>query len=484
MLYLLRPVGEICLKSRPVRAKFMREMVRNIEAGLRTLEGEHAVDNQWSRVFVESTSDEAGDLLARIFGVSSLSPVACRCLPELEAIVTEGERALAERVRGKTFAIRARRSGGQPFQSQDVAVELGAALNRYAEVNLDHPDVTVEVEVREDHADMVCERIAGPGGLPLGVEGRAVALVSGGFDSAVAAWQILKRGVALDYVFCNLAGAAHERGALGVVKVLADLWSYGYRPLLHAVDFQPLVEALRRDVRPDYVQVILKRLMYRAASQIADELGAHGIVTGESIGQVSSQTLANLQAIDEVATLPVLRPLVSADKEDIIRQSQAIGTYALSAAVREYCALVPKRPVTAARVGAVRSQEARLDLALLDRLVAKRKLIDVASLADTDLVVPYLYTAEIPAGAVVIDCRDERHYDAWHFPGAVHHELDHLLAEYKRLDREQVYVIYCSFGLQSAVVAERLQRAGYDAYSFKGGAHALRQRAMAHAEEH
>jgi thiamine biosynthesis protein ThiI len=328
--------------------------------------------------------------------------------------------------------------------------------------------------VQSDKAYLFSQRSLGAGGLPAGVEGRAVALISGGFDSAVASWQMLRRGVELDYILCNLGGPAFERSVLGIVKVLADLWSYGLRPQLHVVDFEPLVIALRRDVNRKYVQVLLKRLMYRVADRIAAQIDAQAIVTGEAIGQVSSQTLINLRAIDEVASLPVLRPLVGSDKEPIIDQSKSVGTYALSALVKEYCALVPDKPVTAARPEAVRDEESHLDLSALDDLIAARKVVDVRSLKAGELAGPYLSTSEVPKDAVVVDCRPRHQYQAWHYPGAIHRELEDLLEHYKSFDRDRTYVLYCPFGLQSAVVAERMQRAGYEAYSFKGGTRALR----------
>src|SRR5262249_6653695 len=160
----------------------------------------------------------------------------------------------------------------------------------------------------------------------------------------------------------------------------ADAWSYGSRPTLHVVDFEQPLVALKRDVNPRFAQVVLKRLMYRVGVRIAQELGAEAVITGESVGQVSSQTLANLRAIDEVAELPMLRPLVGMDKEEIIERSRRIGTYVIASQMQEYCAIVPERPITAARPEAARREEARLlqEAGLLDAAISTRKVIDIA----------------------------------------------------------------------------------------------------------
>jgi thiamine biosynthesis protein ThiI len=474
-LFLVRLAPEVTTKSRPVRARFQERLKNNIEQALDAAEIEHRVRREWSRLFVEAESQGASEVLSRVFGIHSFSAIRRRCPPTLEEIVRAGAEEFADDVRGKTFAVRARRSGELPFRSQEIHVQLGRALNEHAEVDLERPDVTVHVEVRSDSAYFFSGQTRGAGGLPLGTQGRAVALISGGFDSAVAAWLMLKRGVRVDYVLCNLAGASFERNVLGVVKVLADSWSYGTCPVLHAVDFQPLLQSLRQNVTPKFVQVVLKRLMYRAGQRVAQELGADAVITGEAVGQVSSQTLPNLRVIEDVAELPILRPLIGMDKEEIIDRTRHIGTYALSSQIQEYCAVVPDKPATAARINAVRHEEAKLDLRLLDVALANRRMIDVTALGASELVLPYLNIAEVPEGAVIIDCREGHHYEAWHYPDALHFELDELLESYRTLDKSKTYVLYCPIGLQSSVAAEKMQTAGYQAYSFKGGSQALRK---------
>ena len=473
MLFLLRLGGEVATKSRRVRARFQQRLVNNIHQALNHSGIEHRVRYEWSRLFVEAQDINALAILTRIFGIRSLSEIEHSCEPVLQTIIQSGGEWYRDQIKGKTFAVRARRSGEHDFSSQDVNEQLGAVLVPFGKVNLGNPDITVHVEVRPDKAYFFSTHQRGAGGLPVGVEGNATCLISGGFDSAVAAWGMLKRGVCLDYVLCNLAGPANERSVLRIVKILSDAWGQGSRPRLHVVEFSEVVSALRKNVQHKYIQVVLKRLMYRVGAQIARVSKSQALVTGEAIGQVSSQTLTNLRAIDEVAPIPVLRPLIAMDKEDIIDQSRQIGTYSISASVQEYCALVPERPVTAARVDRVLKEESKIDLTLLSQAVDKRRILSVHRMDPSEMVVSYIYTEEVPQDAVVIDCRSRHHFERWHYPDAIHFELDELMQQFQTLKRTEKYVLYCPFGLQSSVVAERMQKAGYEAYSFKGGTQTL-----------
>src|SRR5690606_19809612 len=274
-------------------------------------------------------------------------------------------------------------------------------------------------------------------------------------------------GVELDYVFCNLAGDAYERSVVQVGKVLADGWSHGTRPRLHAIDFGPAVDELRARTHPRYWQLILKRLMYRAASEVAGEVGAEAIVTGEAIGQVSSQTLANLRSLEGASEVPVFRPLLGFDKDEIIDLTRRIGTYELSSRVKEYCAIAPGKPVTRATPEDTAREEAQVDLGVVRAAVAGRKVIDLQAVNSADLVEGYLYTERVPEDAVVIDIRGEPEWDAWHYPGAVRREYWELSTELGDLDRDRTYVLYCDAGLQAVLLAEQLQKAGVEAYAFR-----------------
>jgi len=480
-LAMLRLAGEVTTKSNRTRRRFHRRLVRNLRDALSGAEGEVRIDRRWSRLFVRGPDRSILEPLGRIFGLASYSEIEGVCDPFLDDIVRCGKELFGQRVKGRRFAVKARRSGEHAFDSYDVQRELGAALNPGAEVDLDHPDVTVHVEVREDRAYLYADKVESGRGLPLGVQGRGLALVSGGFDSVVAAWMAMKRGVEVDYLFCNLGGGAYQRMVLEVTKRLVDRWSYGTEPRLHVVDFGPVQDELRRSVDESYWQVVLKRLMYRAGSAVGREIGAEALVTGESIGQVSSQTLRNLRAIEGVADLPVLRPLVGFDKEEIIDRARRIGTFELSARVREYCAMVPGRPVTAASPERAREAEDGLDPGVLERALEGRTAFDLRELSGSEIASAHLFIDRIPEGASVLDTRPEGQYEEWHWPGSDRRDLRDLREGFRELDRERTYVLVCSEGLRTARLAEEMQEAGYEAYSLQGGARGLK--ALAGADE-
>ncbi len=478
-LALLRLSGEVGTKARMTRQAFVSRLVSNLQDLLRSegLSGE--VERRYDRLFVSLPDGRGTEALARVFGLQAVAPAVREPCEKLEDAVEIGVRRFERLVAGRRFAVRARVVGDRarrPFGRRDLEVALGERLlPASAGVDLTHPEVTARIEVYEGQAYCFEEELRAPGGLPLGTESRAVALVSGGFDSAVAAWQLLRRGVHLDYVFCNLGGTSHQLGTLRVMKEVADRWSYGTRPRLYAVDFDPVTADIQAHAEPRYWQVILKRQMLRTADRIARETGAQAIVTGEAVGQVSSQTLPNLAVISDATRTPILRPLIGANKEDIIAQARAIGTARLSEVVDEYCAMVPRRPATAARLDVVLEQEAAMDPGVLDRAIEGHEALDLRALDPDDSGMPELETREIPAGAVVLDLRHRNDFDAWHWPDAVWLDFPQAMRAYPSFGRDERYVLYCEFGLKSAHLAERMHREGLRVLHFRGGVPALRR---------
>ncbi len=478
-IYVLGYGGELSVKGKGTRNRFSERLARNLADALTSASVEHEIRRTWSRIYVESPSPRVAEVAARVFGISAVEVAERRPWEELDDVLRIGEEIFAPVVAGQTFAVRARRGGRSqklPFRSPDIERRLGSRLSPHAAgVNLKHPQVEVRVELRRGEAYFSHRRIPGPGGLPLGTEGCALALISGGFDSAVAAWLMLRRGVMLDYLFFNLGGDSHRDAVLEVVKVLADDWSYGTAPRLHMVDFRPLVEEIQEQCPQRLWQIVLKRQMLRAAAAVARMTRSATIVTGEAIGQVSSQTLQNLVVISAATEVPVLRPLITSHKDEILSLARRIGTHDPSAGVPEHCALTPKQPETHAKPRRTADAESGLDPARLAALVEERAVLDLRALDLSKLSAPDLEVDAVPEGAVVLDLRSAPAFESWHYPGALRLDYAEALKAYRSFQRESTYLVVCEIGLKSAHLAELMHQAGYRVHHFRGGLKKLRR---------
>jgi len=361
---------EIGLKGRN-RGYFEKRLVENLRAALDG--AEQRVEMLSGRVVVHTDGSPPGFVLERIghvFGVASYAPSVV-----VDADIDVLERTAIELLSSRsfqTFAIAARRATKDfPLTSHEINVALGAAVQRamVAGVNLDAPDVKLRVEIVGKRALMYADRFEGPGGLPVGVSGKVVSLLSGGIDSPVATYRICKRGAKA--VLCHFHSApftdtSSERKATELARLIAG-WQGP--TTLYSVPLGNAQQQIVVDAPPELRVVLYRRLMVRIATRIARSESAKALVTGDSLGQVASQTLANIACVDDVATLPVLRPLIGDDKQEIVRLAQRIGTYETSILPFEDCCslFVPRSPATAASIEACRSAEASLDV---DALIA------------------------------------------------------------------------------------------------------------------
>ena len=339
----LRMTGspEIFLKSRPTRVRFLRMLLSNTESAL----ARDGVKGKVRRTGLHEMRVDADDLaaaantLGNVFGIGKITvvdSVAYHSLANLAETVVEAAR---DRVAGRTFAVRVKRRGSQDWTSLDADRLIGRMLlDDSAGVDLDDPQETVRVHVTEDTALIVRSGSSGPNGLPLGSQEPALALLSGGIDSPVAAWMLMRTGCPVDFLHLEMECSVTDQ-ALAVGHELVARWGHGTRPRFHVADFQPIKKALLDRVDPRLRQVVLKQLMLTAGEQIARRLDLPMLVTGDSLGQVSSQTAAHLVQIDGSVNIPVIRPLVALRKDEIIERARQIGTYDLSILTREVCDL-------------------------------------------------------------------------------------------------------------------------------------------------
>jgi thiamine biosynthesis protein ThiI len=293
-----------------------------------------------------------------------------RTFSELESVLRLTVKVASERISDKqSFAIRPKVVGNHVYSSQDLAVKAGSAVNsallgRGIHVNLSKPNVTIYIEVRDRDAFVYTEILKGVGGLPYGSQGRLVALFSGGIDSPVATWLMMKRGTEVLPLFMDqrpYVGDSYVERSLLACKVISDFVpsaNFG----LYSAPMGNIMGRILESSKPGLRCVLCKRSMYRIASIFAEEHGAKGIVTGESLGQVASQTLDNLFVLEEAIDFPIMRPTIGFDKLEIEKLARDIGTYNVTAKTVDGCTVVPERPTTRARIEEVREAEEALGL--------------------------------------------------------------------------------------------------------------------------
>ncbi|AGB37370.1 tRNA sulfurtransferase [Natronococcus occultus] len=352
--------GDLNTKSNTVKRYMEGLLAENLEAILadRSVPGE--VERRWSRPLVHTTEDAVEDATAAAadtFGVVSASPCLTTSTEKDRILEVLAETARA-RYDGGSFAVDARRADKSlPYDSDDLAREGGAAIWEAVadefepEVDLDDPDLTFGVEVREDVAFVYLEKRAGPGGLPLGAQEPVIAMVSGGIDSPVAAYEAMKRGSPIVPVYVDLGpfgGIDHEARAMETVRVLS-----GYAPNfdmeVYRVPGGETISVLVEEMEEGRM-LSMRRFFYRAAEVLAERVDAHGIVTGEAVGQKSSQTVQNLGVTSRATRLPIHRPLLTRDKADIVEQAREIGTFTESTIDAGCNRVAPDRAETNARL--------------------------------------------------------------------------------------------------------------------------------------
>ena len=345
--------GEIGLKSPKIRSRFERKLVKNIKA---TFDCE--VDRNQGRIYIFPKNFEEGiDKLNRVFGVVSYSPATSTYAnyEDIDEILRQYTKDLmAEGILDENtkFAIKCRRVGNHDFTSQEMAAHCGGVVRDVvlAPVDLTNPDLTIFVEIRDDDAYIYHEKIKGPGGLPLGTQGKVVVLLSSGIDSPVAAYLMMKRGCEVIALHCNndpFSGPKVTELFNQLVDQL-NLYAKGVPIKKRVIDYGEYLQAAKENAPEKMTCVLCKSGMYHIAEKLAQKLGADAIVDGSSVGQVASQTLSNILATRYGVEMPILSPLIGLDKEEITAIAKEIGTFEISKIDDGGCSAVPKYPETRA----------------------------------------------------------------------------------------------------------------------------------------
>ena len=474
MKLLIRPAPEVAIKSKPVRRQQMRHLRQNIRKILSRLDGDIRVDGSWDRVDVDvpegrGLSGVVIDELLRIPGISTIQEIGVFPFVSMSDVADKAVAAFAERIRGKTYAVRVRRHGEQPFRSIDLEREVGGALMQAsspAGVNLKSPQVEVRIEVQDDHYHIAHRKHRGLGGYPLGSVETVMTLVSGGYDSSVAAYLMMRRGLRSHFLFFNLGGTAHEVGVRQVVHYIWERYGSSHGAKFISVPFDGVVSEIMGKVSHRHWGVVLKRQMLKAASAIAQQNNAIGLVTGDAVAQVSSQTLTNLNVVDRASEEVVLRPLVSMDKESIIRIAREIGTESYARTMPEYCGVISQKPATRARLHRVEDDEAQMDDAVLQQAIDNREDTPVAKLLETTTTpedVELVRTPEVDD--VIIDVRHPAEGEQSPLTMTNNRVMQIPFYELNQhmdsLPQDTQYLLYCDRGTMSRLHAGHLKAGGY-----------------------
>ena len=363
--------GEIAIKGKN-RYLFEDALVAQIRHALKQAEGSFRVTKEQGRIYVEASEafdyEEAVEALRRVFGIVGICPVVILPDEGFERLAEEAVSYIEKRYGDctKTFKVQTRRARKTyPKESMEINAELGGRiLERFPGMKVDvhQPELTLYVEIRE-RIYLYSEVIPGPGGMPVGTNGKAMLLLSGGIDSPVAGYMVAKRGVKIDAVYFHAPPYTSERARQKVVDLAAKVARYAGPVYLYVVNFTDIQLFIYEKCPHDELTIIMRRYMMRIAEEIGRKTGSLGLITGESIGQVASQTVQSLAATNEVCTMPVFRPLIAFDKEDIVTLSKRIDTYETSIQPFEDCCtiFVAKHPVTKPNLNAIRRSEKKLE---------------------------------------------------------------------------------------------------------------------------
>lgn len=381
--------GEIGIKSEWTRKSYENLILKNIKKSLTF----HSVDFKElirypGRIYIKTESPiKASEKLVKVFGISSVSP-AIETTSNIKDIEQKSLELAKEKLsENAKFAVRCRRVGIHTYTSMDVCRKVGQAIldelaERELKVDLENPNVEIQIEIREDKAYIYSEILNGPGGFPLGVQPKLVCLLSGGIDSPVACWLVMKRGAPIIPIYFDNYPFTDETTLKRAVKVAEKLaeWTIGYSMKLYIVPHGPNLIEIRKRCPERLTCLLCKRMMYRVAEEIARKEKAEGIVTGESIGEQASQTLWNLKVLDEaVRQYPLYRPLIGFDKVETEKIAKKIGTYEISIQKAKGCEAVPRKPATKASLKNVIEAEKTLDIESMVRSsIRNAKILDVS----------------------------------------------------------------------------------------------------------
>lgn len=462
--FIVKYFTEIMIKGDRAKKQMLNQLFMNLQKISKDISEKIVLKKFFDKIELVCPIDYAQTLKEKLLQTSGIDQVLEAIqideMDSLDKIKVEVNRYMAHTIVDKTFVVRAKRVGTQDFKSTNIEQTVGGymlAHNTTKGVDLRSAEVTIKLELEHNKLNIITKKYQGLGGFPLGTQGEILSLMSGGFDSTVASYLSIKRGLKTHFVFFNLGGIAHE---IGVKQVSWYLWSKfasSHRVSFITIPFEDVVGQIFKDISPSYMGVMLKRLMIQAAQEVAKDMKIDAIITGESVAQVSSQTLRNLSLIDSASDMLILRPLAFMSKPEIIDIATKIGTKKFAEAMPEYCGVISQNPVTHGSYDRVEKEAKKFDYTVLDIAIKNAKIKNIDEVLDDVCEVGSLeVVSSVGKNEIIIDIRQSE--------DSFNHQADvlkipfyNLKKEFKKLDSSKTYLLYCDKGVLSQLHGQYLK---------------------------
>ena len=465
--FIIKYFTEIMIKGTTAKRQMISQVYNNLVNILSKISKDIKVRKFFDKVEVVCPIEVVAEVRMRLLdtpGIQQiLEAVQFDNMNTLDDIKVKVNETMAHEIQGKTFVVRCKRMGTQEFKSTQVEQTVGGymlAMNDTKGVALKGAEYTINLELEFAQLNVITHKHMGMGGFPIGSQGSILSLMSGGFDSTVASYLTMKRGIKTHFIFFNLGGIAHEIGVKQVAYYLWNKFGSSHRVQFISIPFDDVVTEIFKSVSEPYMGVMLKRLMLMASEKIADTMSIDALVTGESVAQVSSQTLRNLALIDQATNKLVLRPLSMMSKPDIIDIANKIGTTRFAESMPEYCGVISKNPVTHGNYERTASEARRFDYTILDEAVKNSAFINVDEMDQNISEIGQMEViSDLSSGDyTVIDIRQsddciETSVETLKIP------FYKLKSEFKKLPQDKEYLFYCEKGILSQLHAQFLRDA-------------------------
>lgn len=465
--FILKFFPEIMVKGSSAKKQMVGQLYNNVQKLLHKISQDINVRKFNDKIEVVTPIEyvtESRIILLQTPGIEQvLEALQFDKIDTLEDIKEIVNKMMAHLIQNKSFVVRAKRTGKHPFKSTNIEQTVGGfmlAHNPGSKVDLHNPEITINVELVHNQLNIITQKYKGLSGFPIGTQGDILSLMSGGFDSTVASYLTMKRGLKTHFIFFNLGGVAHEIGVKQVALYLWNKFGASHRVSFISVPFDDVIEEIFRSTSESYMGVTLKRLMLMASEKIANEMEIDAIVTGESVAQVSSQTLRNLALIDQVTNKLVLRPLATMNKPEIMDIANSIGTKRFAENMPEYCGVISKNPIIHGSYKRMEEVSKRFNYEVLDKAVqnATRVFVDEIAAVVSDIGQIEIVSDLSSGDYTIIDIRQEE--DIIEAPcETLKIPFYKLKNEFSKLPQNKEYLFYCDKGIMSQLHAQYLKDA-------------------------